>query len=250
MNSTMLLRSSSKILTGVTTRIAARSMSTACSRALSSPLLQAKSSVAATVSSRRSFSSAADTLSEILKRELAEEMEEGNQEMPEEVAELKKTIEQDWKIVDDGATTRLIRSVGASKVVVSFHCQDTVDGVEEEYEEGEEEPAAPFRFEVLVSKAGNTLVLTCVSNNGVTHVDGASMTTEDVETIHANGISRNQYQGPEFPELAEDLQDAFHEYVFSELGVNDDVSAFVSMYADYKEQSEYIGFLKSVGKVL
>lgn len=256
MNTTLLLRSSSKVVTGVarqfstTPRFAAsRSIGAARSQSLSSPLLQGK--ITAPLSARRCFSSAADGLSEILERELAEEVEEGREEMPEAVTELKSTIEKDWKILDDGATTRLIRSVGASKVVVSFHCQDTVEGLEEELpEEDEEEPAAPFRFEILVSKAGNTLVLSCMSNAGVTTVDGASMTTEEIEKIHAHGIGRNIYQGPEFPELAEDLQDAFHEYVYSELGVNDDVSAFVSMYADYKEQSEYVGFLKNVQKVL
>lgn len=198
----------------------------------------------------RPFSSS-ETLSGLLARELAEEQEDGGAEMPADLAELKNTIEKDWKIVDDGATTRLFRSIGASKVAISFHCQDTVEGEGSEYtEEESEEPAVPFRFEVHVSKAGNTLVLSCFSDGGETTVDGAAMSTEDVESIQVNGIGRNQYQGPEFPELAEDLQDAFHEFVFSELGVNEDVSAFVSMYADYKEQSEYVDFLKNVSKVL
>ena len=197
--------------------------------------------------SPRYFSS--QELSDILARELAEEQEEGRDIMPEDLAELKSTIEKDWKIVDDGATTRLYRTVGASKVAISFHCQDTVEGAEEEEDYGEE-AAVPFRFEILVSKAGNTLLLNCISSGGETTVDGATMSTEDIETIQANGVNRDQYQGPEFPELAEDLQDAFQEFVFSELGVNEDVSAFVSMYADYKEQLEYVSFLKNVQKVL
>ncbi|CAB9516123.1 expressed unknown protein [Seminavis robusta] len=199
----------------------------------------------------RPFSSGAQTLSDVLARELAEETEEGRDQIPEELAELKSSIEKDWKVVDDGAITRLIRSIGASKVVVSFHCQDTVDGAEDYVEEEEgEEPALPFRFEILVSKAGNTLVLNCISNAGETTVDGVAMTTEDIESVQANGIGRNNYQGPEFQELAEDLQEALHEYVFSELGIDEDVSAFVSMYADYKEQVQYIGFLTNVSKVL
>ena len=258
MSTAFFVRSSAKVGTGVARQVstatsfaASRSSLTGVARfrSLVSPLLQGKNTTP--FSAGRCFSSAADELSAILERELAEEIEEGREEMPEEVAELKSTIEKDWKIVDDGATTRLIRSVGGIKVVVSFHCQDTVEGLDEEIpEEDEEEPAAPFRFEILVSKAGNTLVLSCMTNAGVTTVDGASITTEDIEKIHAHGIGRNLYQGPEFPELAEDLQDAFHEYIYSELGVNDDVSAFISMYADYKEQSEYVGFLKNVGKFL
>lgn len=205
------------------------------------------------VSSRRHLSSSpSQTLKDILARELDEEVGEGNDQMPEELAELKSTIEKDWKIVDDGATTRLHRTVGSGKVVVSFHCQDTVEDAEEVMGEEveDEEPAVPFRFEILISKAGNTMVIGCISNAGETTIDGISMTNEDAETIQANGIGRSKYQGPEFPELEEDLQNAFHDYVEVELGVNEDVSAFVSMYADYKEQKEYVNFLKDASKVI
>lgn len=198
----------------------------------------------------RCFSNA-DPLSGILARELAEEIDAGRDNLPEELLELKNTIEKDWKIVDDGATTRLFRTVGAAKVVITFHCQDTVDGLDIDYTEGvEEEPAVPFRFEIVVSKAGHNLVLNCVSSAGETTVDGAATSTEDLEDIQANGIGRNQYQGPEFPELAEDLQEAFQDFVFSDLAVDEDVSAFISMYADYKEQISYVDFLENVSKVL
>lgn len=190
------------------------------------------------------------TLSDILARELAEEKEEGRDQMPQELADLKADIEQQWKIVDDGATTRMISTVGSSKVVITFHCQDSVEGTEEGYDEEGEEPAVPYRFEILVSKAGNTLVLNCISEAGEVLVDGVATSTEDIESIQASGIPRTQYQGPEFSELAEDLQEAFCEFVFSELGVNEDVAAFISMYADYKEQLEYVNFLKNAPKSL
>ena len=200
----------------------------------------------------RYFSSVGDSLKDILARELNEEMEDGRAEMPEELSALKSTIEKDWKIVDDGATTRMHRTVGSSKVVISFHCQDTVEDEEFEVEVGEEgeEAAVPFRFEILVSKAGNTMVIGCVSNAGESTIDGVSMTNDDIETVLANGIGRLKYQGPEFPELAEDLQEAFQEYIESDICVNQDVSAFVSMYADYKEQSQYVQFLKDATKVI
>ena len=110
--------------------------------------------------------------------------------------------------------------------------------MEEKYEEGVEDPAVPFYSQFLVFK-----------------VDIPSMSADNVlEAIHANGICRNLYQGPAFLELAEDLQDFFHEYVitesFTEFGVKNKVSTFVYMYAYYKEQLGYIGYLQSVGKVL
>lgn len=204
----------------------------------------------APISSIGSRYMSSQALSDILARELAEEVDDGRTEKPEELVELQSTIEKDWTLVDDGAMTRLIRSVGSSKVIVSFHCQDTVEEEGVDYEEEEEEMAVPFRYEILVSKAGKTLVLNCISNGGQTTVDGASMTTDDIETVQNNGIVRTQYQGPEFPELAGDLQDAFHEYVETELGITEDVSVFIAMYADYKEQQEYVQFLKDVPKVL
>jgi hypothetical protein len=57
-------------------------------------------------------------------------------------------------------------------------------------------------------------------------------------------------QGPEFTELAEDLQDAFHTYVEKECGVDEDVTAFITMYADYREQEEYVAWMKTANSVL
>lgn len=51
----------------------------------------------------RAFSREAKSdLLEILAREEAEESEMGNVDMPSELEELKATIEQDWRIVEDG----------------------------------------------------------------------------------------------------------------------------------------------------
>ena len=58
------------------------------------------------------------------------------------------------------------------------------------------------------------------------------------------------FQGPEFTELAEDLQEAFHTYVEKECGIDEDVTAFIAMYADYREQEEYVSWMKTANKVL
>ena len=42
---------------------------------------------------------------------------------------------------------------------------------------------------------------------------------------------------------AEDLQQAFHQYLAQDIGVNEDVAAFVSMHADHREQANYVTFL-------
>lgn len=203
----------------------------------------------ATTVNHRFFSST--DLSEILAREHEEEIESDTTSMPQELSDLKATL-SDWKIVEDAAMTKLYKQMdGGRKVQLSFHCQDTVAIAEDDDDEEEgDEAADPVRFTVTVTKAGKSLVFTCLSEDAKTTVEGVAMTSQDVESIHSTNIDRNLYQGPEFTELAEDLQEAFCEYLETEVGITEDVSAFVSMYADWKEQGEYVKFLEGAMSIL
>jgi len=156
---------------------------------------------------------------------------------------------------EDGSAIRLIRKdTTAGKVSIVFHCQDTVDDdeeevdYEEEEEDEEEESSVPNRFSVTLSKRGNTMVISCLSKDGKAVVESVAVTNEDADTVVANGIDDQLYQGPEYSELSESVQDAFENFVREDVGcgVNDDVAAFISMYADYREQCEYVRWLKSV----
>jgi len=55
---------------------------------------------------------------------------------------------------------------------------------------------------------------------------------------------------PEFTELAEDLQESFQTYVIEECGIDEDVTAFISMYSDYREQEEYVNWMKTAVDIL
>src|SRR3569832_903317 len=113
-----------------------------------------------TVSLHRYLStSSSSSLADILKREHTEEVENESTQMPSELQQLKTSLESEheWKIVDAGAMTKLYRSIeGSMKVQLSFHCQDTVEvldddgdylGGEAEAEEAmEDEAAGPLRF--------------------------------------------------------------------------------------------------------
>lgn len=57
-------------------------------------------------------------------------------------------------------------------------------------------------------------------------------------------------QGPEFTELDVELQEGLNDYVAIDCGVDTDVAAFIAMYADYKEQNEYVKWMKDVQKVI
>jgi len=212
----------------------------------------------------RSFSSEAQTsLVDILNREYQEEVETGNLELPQELADLKASLETDWKIVvdDDAATTQLFWK--SKKVQVSFHCQDSVEDFDnldmEELEEGEaeegddeEEPVDAIRFCVTLSKAGKTLVYNCLSEFGQVKIESVATTTTAPEAIHANQgtLDKAEYQGPDFMEMAEDLQEAMGVFLEEECGVNSDVATFVAMYTDYKEQLKYAQFLKDAQSII
>jgi complement component 1 Q subcomponent-binding protein len=202
----------------------------------------------------RLFSSdSQSTLIDILAREEQEEQDSGNLEMPADLAELKASLENNWKIVEDGATTNLFMK--DKKVQVSFHCQDTVEA-EEGYEEGDEdedEAMDPVRFCVTVSKAGKTLAINCVSEFGEAKIEGVFTTPSTPDAIHANQgdlPEKSTYQGPDYLELAEDLQEAFLGYLEDECGVDADVASFVAMYTDYREQTQYAQFLKDAQSII
>jgi complement component 1 Q subcomponent-binding protein len=197
-------------------------------------------------------------LSDILAREHAEEVENNSAEIPSELEELKNQLAKDWKIVDDGALTKMFRTQGAIKVQVNFHCQDAVE-VEEEYDEegnvveAEDEAANPVNFTVIATKAGKSLVFTCISQDATACIQNVAMTTEDADSILAltnSVVDSSQYQGPDFDELAEDLQDAFHGYLTYDVGMNEDVASFIAMYSDHKEQAKYVEFLKDAQALL
>lgn len=194
-------------------------------------------------------------LLDILAKEEQEEIDSGNMGMPSELKDLKAIVEQDWRIVEDGATTSLFRKEHSHKVHVSFHCQDTVEDFlvdEEDADDDEEEPSSPVRFTATVTKAGKSLVFACFSEYGTCKIEGISTTSVAAETVHDNQgtLSKPEYQGPDFIELAEELQDQLLVYLDEDCGVNSDVAAFISMFSDYREEACYLNWLKETQNIV
>lgn len=204
----------------------------------------------------RTFSSEAkSTLLEILEREEKEEQDMGNTDMPPELVDLRATVEKGWKIVENGATTDMFRSVGSHKIQVSFHCQDTIEDIPDEYDEEteeEEEDSSPVRFTVTITKTGKTLTFACFSELGQVRVEGVSTTTTSPEVVHENQgtLAKTEYQGPDYSELAEDLQQAMEVYLDEECGVTSDVATFIAMFTDYREEKNYVNFLKVAQSII
>jgi len=166
-------------------------------------------------SSESTESSSKSALLEILAREEQEEAEIGNTELPTELLDLKTTIEESWKIVEDGATTDLYKIDNTSnnaKIQVSFHCQDTIEAVDvgeldygdddeddddevlhedDNDEDVDDEVSSPVRFTATVTKAGKSLVFACFSELGQVRIEGVSTTAKSTpEYVHENQGTR------------------------------------------------------------
>lgn len=207
----------------------------------------------ALVVQKRSMTATVDFLVDKLSREYDEEMENNTTSMPEDLKKLYKIVEgRGWKIVEEGAMTRLFSTTGPRKVQISFHCQDVTEEEEEETpeeEEPEEESTPGFRFTVTVSKAGKSMVFICISKNAECFIENLTVTSTDVSELD-NFVPAKEYQGPEFHELNSDLQDAYDVFLKAEIGIDEEMNAFISMFSDYKEQLQYVDFLESSKKLL
>jgi len=220
---------------------------------------------------RSASSSSSEDLSTLINREMSEEKQ--NSIIPEELAQLKSQVSENWIIVDEsggdggletGATIKMFKKdsiSGGGKVAITFHCQDTIDGDgmggsisdmfggseevrEEEDEEEDDEDSSAARFTVTITKAGKIMRFSAVA-------EGVDVSTESVCIMDEGcDLDEEVYQGPEFLELAEDLQEAFNKYLSTDCGVNEDVAVFISMYADFKEQTEYRVWLKNASKMI
>jgi complement component 1 Q subcomponent-binding protein, mitochondrial len=217
----------------------------------------------------RSFSSetnVVDALVGLLDREHKEEVENDRTSMPEPLQKLHEslTVSGSWKIASDDSSsiTKLYKTVDSVKVHVSFHCQDgterLVEDEEEETQENEnednedQEEAASVRFTVSATKGGKTLFIVCIAQDSMMRIQNVAVAgaVQDIDALHANGLNQSLYQGPEFTELAEDLQDAFYAYIEDYLGINGDVATYISMQFDYKEQCQYVKFLDDAKSLL
>lgn len=232
---------------------------------------------------------AATELGSILTREIEEEADGAAPGgLPDALAALDADVRRRWTVVEglaglgaaaqtgSGAAVRMLRKEagsGGARIGIAFHCQDTEDdGTFDEaaflagHEEGGagggaegaggEEPAQAVRFGVTASKGGRTVVLQCRAGaEGAVHVEGVTVRDGDAEGVLAALAGRENahaalYQGPDFAELSEDLQEAFQTYVTRECGVDEDVAAYIAMYADHREQEEYVAWLKTAVEIL
>lgn len=131
---------------------------------------------------------------------------------------------------------------------------EDIKEIEEKKEEVDEEEDAsfPVRATVLVQKEGKgCLVLNTVAQDGYLHIDAVRYFKEgqlDKDEIVKGEIGEQRqdlYMGPVYEELDEDLQQTFCKYL-EERGIDTALATFLPDYVDYKEQKEYVNWLKDV----
>ena len=135
--------------------------------------------------------------------------------------------------------------------------EDQVSPADREGEEGEvedegNEPSFPAHISVVVERPGKgAMQLETVAQDGLIAVDSVYYYQDgklvDPKNSQEEAQAARAYTGPPFANLDEDLQVLFEKFL-DERGINTTMALFVPEYIDYKEQKEYLNWLKNVKK--
>ncbi|KAL2163417.1 hypothetical protein VTH06DRAFT_5474 [Thermothelomyces fergusii] len=123
--------------------------------------------------------------------------------------------------------------------------------LEEESEE-ESRVSIPSHLNIVIEKPNKgALAVEAVAQDGAIMVENMYYYTNpklahnaDPEAVHE---LQDTYAGPPFGNLDEDLQILMERYL-EERGITESLAVFVPEYIDYKEQREYVAWLKNVKK--
>eukprot|EP00933_Yihiella_yeosuensis_P080840 TRINITY_DN94352_c0_g1_i1.p1 TRINITY_DN94352_c0_g1~~TRINITY_DN94352_c0_g1_i1.p1 ORF type:complete len:245 (+),score=55.49 TRINITY_DN94352_c0_g1_i1:73-807(+) len=193
-----------------------------------------------TTLSSRSFSSAGAKISKVLESELKHE-----QDQYEQSKEIKNFLKNsDFKLVDaDGdVNMTLEKTVGDKTVRIEFQLTSPFNPEGEMEGEDFENEATELSISVE-DKNGAGLMFFCSTQTGEDHryVIGNVKSYTSAEEKD----SLTSYNGPEFEDLDDKLQEAFDEYL-GELGMSTEICDFVDAMASDKEQREYVRWLQKV----
>lgn len=173
-----------------------------------------------------------------------------------------------WQLRDKPGHDEVIleRTYGDEQLRVEFSVADLMDAPEEpdfdelggeegkESENSEEEPypqAYPIRVNVVITKpqVSAGLAIEAAVQEGAFVVEGASYFPESKlatdSTAETDWKRRTLYLGPQYDRLEISLQEKFDEYL-QERGINEELALFIPEYAEFKEQKEYVNWLRNV----
>jgi complement component 1 Q subcomponent-binding protein len=127
---------------------------------------------------------------------------------------------------------------------------DLAQEANEDFEAGADEAAVPVRLNIVIEKPSKgALNVEALAQDGAIVVenlyyykDPKLAHSSDANAVHA---AQDTYPGPPFGSLDEDLQILMERYL-EERGITQTLAVFAPDYMDYKEQKEYMAWLKNV----
>ncbi|RIB29628.1 mitochondrial glyco protein [Gigaspora rosea] len=195
---------------------------------------------------------------------LAEELkyEKENESDSSEPSFIKNFLsENPFKIEDKLGSNEvaLTRAFGNEKIRLLFDIntsEQQADSIslsgDEEEDDNEIDQSLPIRCSITIEKPGKgALGFESIIADGVFLINYVSY-YQDAKlagdwTAEADWKRRGYYPGPSFETLDNDVQVLFEKYL-EERGINTAVALFISNYAEYKEQNEYMKWLENVRK--
>lgn len=188
----------------------------------------------------RHFAAASEQLAKCLQGEIKHEDE--NYKQSKEIAAFLKS--SPFKFVEDDGDVNMMltREVGGNTVKIEWQLSSPFDP-DADMEGGEAEQQATDISVTVESKAnGSGLMFYCSTQPGEDHryVIGNVRAFANAEERD----SASAFNGPEFDDLDDKLQEAFDEYL-AEVGMSVEVCDFVDAMALDKEERDYIRWLKT-----
>ncbi|CAK0813798.1 unnamed protein product [Prorocentrum cordatum] len=199
------------------------------------------------VTAARAFSGKAGAkVCKVIEQELKHE-----EENYEQAKEIKAFLASSpFKLVDEPGNVNMVleREMDGKVVKIEWQLMPPYDPEgDAEGGEGEEPTATELSVSVESKSTGAGLMFYCSTQTGEEHryVIGQVKTYASAEERDSVGA----YNGPEFEDLDDKLQEAFDEYL-AELGMSSEVCDFVDQMAVDKEQREYCRWLQTAKKFL
>jgi complement component 1 Q subcomponent-binding protein len=195
-----------------------------------------------TVVQARHFSAAA-AASKVAKTLAAEIKHE--QEQYEQAKEIKSfLIGSPFKLVetDGDVNVALERDLGGKAVRIEWQLTSPFDpSADVEGEEGVEQEATDFMVTVEDKDKGSGIQFYCSTQTAEDHRYVIGNVKSFASADERDSVSG--YNGPEFEDIDDKLQEALDEYL-AEVGMSNEVCDFIDATALDKEQREYIRWLK------
>jgi len=198
------------------------------------------------IASRAASTGAASKVAKVLDAELKHETD--NYEQQKEIQQFLKT--SPFKLVDkDGdVNMKLERELGDKVVSIEWQLTSPFDpSMGEEEDSPSDEQSVDLTVTVEKKVTGSGITFYCCTQTGEDHryIIGNVKSFMSIEERD----SPSSYNGPEFEDVDEKLQEAFDEYL-AEVGMNSELCDFIDACALDKEQREYVRWLKATSKFM